>query len=362
MSGGIYKRGENFCIDFTFKGKRIRETIGPSRKIAEAVIAKRKVEILEHKYLDVQAESKPVSFHSFGVEYIAWSKANKKPNSVRQNVCQLRRLESFFKDKNIQDISLLDLERWKTKRKEMVKVRGKGKGQDKIGKSCLNGELRLLKGLFSKAVVWGRCKENVAKGVKLLKGENQRTRFLSLEEIEIFLANCTEPLKTICTIILHTGLRKSEILGLKWSEINFDQNLITVLDSKNHEVRRIPMNETVQGVLRELPHHGGYVFSQPNGKKYFSVQKAFDKAKQASGIIDISLHTWRHTFASYLVMENVDLTTIMYLLGHHSLQMVLRYSHLSPQHKSHAVNVLDSLMAQKTQGKKKLAEVISLNR
>ena len=119
MGYRIYQRGENFYIDFTFKGKRIRESIGPNQKLAEKVIAKRKVEIAENKYLDVRKELKPIPFHEFAVEYIAWSKANKKPLSYREDIYRMRRLEKEFGSQNLQGITTWLIEKYKSRRRKM---------------------------------------------------------------------------------------------------------------------------------------------------------------------------------------------------------------------------------------------------
>jgi integrase len=197
---GVYKRGDNWYMDFTFHGHRVREMIGPSRRIAEAVIAKRKVEIMEHKFLDIREELSPIAFHEFAVKYISWAKANKKPLSYREDIYKMRRLEKEFGKQNIQGITTWQIEKWKSKRKE------------EVGPSCLNGELRLLKHMFSKAIEWDKAKANPAKTVKLLKGEIQRVRFLSPEETQRFLSGCADHLKTIAMVVLNTGMRKGEIL------------------------------------------------------------------------------------------------------------------------------------------------------
>lgn len=75
----VYKRGDNWYIDFTFKGQRIRESIGQSRKDAEKVIAKKKTEIIENRYLDIRKEPEPMKFHDFCKEYLAWSKTTRNP-------------------------------------------------------------------------------------------------------------------------------------------------------------------------------------------------------------------------------------------------------------------------------------------
>jgi integrase len=350
----IYLRGNNWYADFTFHGKRQRFMIGPSRKGAEAVIAKKKAEIAEGKFLDVQKQLKPIEFHAFAVEYLAWAKANKKPLSVKQNIYQLRKLEEEFGGKNLHELTMWTIEKYKSKRKE------------KVGPSAINGEIRLLKHFFNKAVEWRKVKDNPAKKIKLLKGEKQRTRFLSQEEAQRLLMCSTEPLRSIAAVALNTGMRKSEIFSLKWPEVNFDQKLITILDSKNHEIRKIPINETAQRVLKEIPRYGEFVFSHKGGKPYTSVQKAFNHAKQKAGIEGFVFHSLRHTFASWLVMLGVDLTTVMQLLGHKSLAMTTKYAHLSPAHKTKAINLLDNVsssrMAQETVLAPTLGNVVSISR
>src|SRR5512136_2400878 len=101
----VYQRGENWYIDFTFHGQRIREMIGPSRKGAEKVIAKRKAEIAENKFLDVRKDPDPVKFHDFAKEYLQWSKANKKPSTYKRDVSTMRLLDREFGTKTLQEIT-----------------------------------------------------------------------------------------------------------------------------------------------------------------------------------------------------------------------------------------------------------------
>jgi len=107
----IYQRGKNWYIDFTFKKQRIRESIGPSRKGAEKVIAKKKTEIADNKFLDVRKEPDPVKFHEFGKEYLQWAKANKKPSSYQRDLYTMRIFEREFESKNIQDITTWQIEK-----------------------------------------------------------------------------------------------------------------------------------------------------------------------------------------------------------------------------------------------------------
>src|SRR4030043_25970 len=200
----IYQRGDNFYIDFRFKGQRVRESIGPSRKGAGKVIAKRKTEIAENKFLDMRKEPDPIKFYNFAKEYMVWAKANKKPSTYSRELSTVRNLNNEFETKNIQEITTWQIEKYKAKRKEEVKP------------ASVNRELALLKHLYTKAIEWGKMKENPAKKVKFLKGEVKRVRFLTPEEVQRVLSNCPDRLKPLVTVAIHTGMRKGELSGLKW--------------------------------------------------------------------------------------------------------------------------------------------------
>jgi integrase len=196
--------------------------------------------------------------------------------------------------------------------------------------------------MFNKAILWGKTDCSPCKGVKLFKENNQRLRFLEKEEIDKLLSKCCEHLRPIATVALHTGMRKSEILGLKWHDVDIKRNIIHLSNTKNGEKREVPMNETVQKTLigvRKNP-ESQYIFCNKDGKPYGDIKKSFFTAVTKSDIVDFHFHDLRHTFASQLVMSGIDLNTVRELLGHKSLEMTLRYSHLSPDHKKRAVDIL----------------------
>ena len=153
-------------------------------------------------------------------------------------------------------------------------------------------------------------------------------------------------LKAILITALNTGMRKGEILGLKWKDINFRQRVIVLLDTKNNERREVPINKLLFEVLLPLRKNpdSPYVFSKKNGKPYSNVRTSFETTKEKAGIEDFRFHDLRHTFASHLVMAGVGLRTVQELLGHKSYEMTLRYTHLSPDHKKAAVDILGKKM------------------
>ncbi|MDP2788766.1 MAG: site-specific integrase [bacterium] len=118
-------------------------------------------------------------------------------------------------------------------------------------------------------------------------------------------------------VALHTGMRKSEILGLKWHDIDIKRNIIHLLNTKNGEKREVPMNEIVQktsiGVLKNP--ESRYIFCNKDGEPFRNVRRSFFTALKKAGIINFRFHDLRHTFASQLVMLGVDLNRDYNKLG-----------------------------------------------
>lgn len=102
---GVYQRGNNWYIDFWFKGQRIRESIGHSQKNAEKVIAKKKTEIVENKYLDIRKEPDPIKFHEFAKEYLTWAKTNKKASTYSRDLYIMKYFDRHFEGKYLPEIT-----------------------------------------------------------------------------------------------------------------------------------------------------------------------------------------------------------------------------------------------------------------
>lgn len=362
----IYQRGKNWYVDFRFKGERIRESIGPSRKMAEKVIRKKKNEIDENKYLDIRKEPEPVEFHVFAKKYLQWAKANKKASTYSRDLYIMRYLDRYFEGKYLHEITTWLIEKWKSELKEGHAI------------ATVNRELALLKSLFQKAVEWKDendipfLTENPARNVKRLKGANKRIRYLMPDEIQILLTNCDRLLrgllKSLVTVALHTGARKGELQDLQWSQVDFEQGIISLLDTKNGERRDIPMNETVKATLKEMEKANDFVFPNRNGKRIDNaqIQISFTEAVRRAGVEDFHFHDLRHTFASNLVMQGVELNDVRELLGHKKMDMTLRYAHLSPKHKGKVVNILDRVLSSqemdRTQISPQAKKVVELKR
>jgi len=331
---GVYKKGDNWYIDYYANGRRRREKIGTSKTLAENVFRKRKLQIAEGRFLDIKRNEK-IKFEDFADEYV---EVYLKPNNrswLRAEAHNIKRLKAFFRGKYLHEITPLMVEKFKIERAKEVKP------------ATVNRALTCLKSMFSRAITWGKFKgENPVKKVKSFIENNARLRYLEKEEITKLLKNCRRHLKPIVLLALNTGMRRGEILNLKWQDIDFRRGIIYLLRTKNNERREIPMNETVKTALIKVRKHpdSPYVFCGKDGKPFYDVRTSFFTALKKSGIINFRFHDLRHTFASHLVMGGVDLNTVRELMGHKSLNMTLRYAHLSPDHKKRAVDILGKRM------------------
>lgn len=326
----VFKRGEIYYIDYITNGKRIRESVGENRKMALDALGKRRADIREGKYFNIKHREK-IKFADFANTFLELhSKVNKRTSSYIRDIYLLKQLNPVFGDKYLHAITNQQVEEYKA-------YRGK-----KVNVATINRELCCLRTILNKAVEWNKIEKSPIK-IKFFKETGRRLRFLEKEEITKLLDNCsTEYLKPIVIVALNTGMRRGEILNLKWHDIDVIRELIYLTDTKNHEKREIPMNDIVKKTLIAVPKHPNspYIFCNKEGLPYGKVRKSFDNALKKSGIIGFRFHDLRHTFASQCVMAGIDLRTVQELLGHKDYTMTLRYAHLSQSHKKRAVDIL----------------------
>jgi len=326
----VYQKRGKWFIDYYYQGRRIRESVGTSKKEATQALATRKTEILQGRYhwLD---EKRTVLFEALAREYQDYSNANKR--SWGRDQTSLKNLGSFFHGRLLSHISPWMVEKYKQSRLEAG-----------MKPATINRELACLKHMFSLAVRWGKLREHPLRKVKLLREENRVERILSEEEEARLLRAANEPLRSILVVALHTGMRRGEILTLPWSCVDFERAQITVVNAKNGRSRKIPVNEILAQTLRGRKpgtDGGTFVFADPEtGQPWGSVKTAFLASLRRAGIARIRFHDLRHTFATRLVDRGVDLLTVKELLGHSSIAMTMRYAHPIQENMRRAVELL----------------------
>jgi integrase len=184
---------------------------------------------------------------------------------------------------------------------------------------------------------WHWTKENPVLKITRPKEGKSRERYLEKDEIIILLNACRKSksphLYPVTLFALTTGARKGEILGLKWEDVNFKRNIATFRDTKNGEMRSVHLSEQILNCLHEelgkRVFVSQYVFPSNDGTKPADIRTAWDLCVKETGLKDICFHSLRHTAASHLAMGGVTTLEIAAILGHKSLSMVKRYSHLS---------------------------------
>lgn len=214
---------------------------------------------------------------------------------------------------------------------------------------------------------------------RLPKLQPTRLRYLTRDEADRLIACASPHLKPLIIFCLNTGARMGEALSLEWTEVDLTARRVMFLDTKNGESRGVPLNIDVVEALanRDYPTgiigpdgkrerkkiRKGRVFRTPGGADYplhehggGQVKTAWRGACGRAGIKGATPHTMRHTFASWLVMKKVPLRTVAELLGHKTLAMVMRYSHLAPDHLADAV---DAISGQKPGSAEKIGEKAS---
>src|SRR5947208_12024567 len=333
-NGTIYRRGNSWCVGFTVNGRRVRETVGPNKKIAQKVLSLRMTQVLENRYFPLNRQLGRMPFKDFAQTYL--EREGPLLKSIRTERNRVLAWAREYGTRPLGKTTRAEMKTWR--RKKMTTCRP----------ATINRDLSRLRRMFSLAVEWGLLEESPMKSMKFLRENNARTRYLSLEECQRLIANCIAPhIRALVGVALHSGMRLGEILNLRWYDLDFASGFILVRDSKNGESRHVPMDATLSALFRAYPHRLGtdLVFSSRCGGHIVDVRTGFLNSCKRAELTDLHFHDLRHTFASQFVMAGGDLYTLKEILGHKSITMTQRYAHLSPTYKIKAIDRMNTLWA-----------------
>lgn len=291
---------------------------------------------------------------SFADRYFEWAQANKAKQTVARDKISLEYLQEFAHIKDLMDITpalLDDFKTWLKNRTEKVRPKDKKKhpcARGVLGLHGINRTIQSIKVIMRKAEAWGLVKPQNWSSISKFKTPKGRVEFFEAEELSQILSyvrsvaaeyppDKTPPWETVVLLGARAGLRRAEIHNLMWKDIDFQKGILSVTPKKDwtpkdYECRDIPLSEDVEKHLQHLPHKGPYVIYDRYGARlsldsyttYFR-----DKIVKKCGL-EGNVHKLRHTFASHLVQNGVDLYTVSKLLGHSSIKTTEIYAHLSP--------------------------------
>jgi integrase len=222
----------------------------------------------------------------------------------------------------------------------------------KLSKKTVNNHLTVLRRLLVVAKKRGLIQ--AVPEIEWLKAPDPEFDFLDFEEAERLLAGAEEAeWRTMILVALRTGMRQGEILALRWEDVDLVKGQLSVRRSVTREIittpksgrsRDIPLGDEVLAALKAHRHlRGQLVFCTDYGRmlKKNEVKHPLWRATKKAGLRRIGWHTLRHTFASHLAMRGVPLKAVQELLGHATIEMTMRYAHLSPHIPRDAVKLLD---------------------
>ena len=224
----------------------------------------------------------------------------------------------------------------------------------KRSNSTINRYMSSLSMALSVAVKeYGWLQSNPAHQVTRKTENKGRTRFLSEAEISRLLnvaAEKSNELYVAIMIALSTGGRYSEIRFLKWKDVQLKNDKIIYYDTKNGDNRGVPLTQELKKVLTSYKKvrkiNSEYLFPTADGLNVLDIRSQFEDAVLSARIENFHFHDLRHTAASYLAMNGASLIEIATILGHKTLQMVQRYSHLTDQHTAHILSTMNEAIFQ----------------
>lgn len=203
-----------------------------------------------------------------------------------------------------------------------------------VANGTVNRMLALLRSILRRAAVeWEWIAS--APRIRLLKEPNRRVRFLTLAEAQRLLSNLPEGIAVMAMFSLATGLRKSNVTGLQWSQIDLKRGMAWVHpdQSKTRRAIAVPLNGDAMRVLLLCKgRHPSYVFASRGDGRVTISPALWKKALLNAGIGDFRWHDLRHTWASWHVQNGTPLNVLQELGGWESAEMVRRYAHFSAAH------------------------------
>jgi integrase len=214
----------------------------------------------------------------------------------------------------------------------------------KVSAHSVQKELNVLKHLLRLSVEWEVIPFTPAQTVRSPRVPAGRVRYLQPTELGVLLTAAPEWLRPIIGLAVATGMRRSEILGLRWLDVDVAHSRIMLPQTKNGEGRIIYLNKSAAAALRYvMPLHPSPLSPVFGGVTPEQVSVSFARLCRALKIQDFRFHDLRHTAASWLRMKGADIHTVAQLLGHKDLRMAARYQHLSPAFLADAVATLDGV-------------------
>ena len=344
--GKVFRRKDSpyWWLAYKRGSKRVRESSGAKTKSLAQ-------EILKHK--EAEALISPFTFSHKNVdtvkhEFLEWVKSNRRVHTLRSYTSVLKAFSEFCKNRGVESISDINLKFLDDYKLERVKVSKTW---------TVNNHIIVLKAFFNKLYEWSYLETNPVKQLKRVEvTDSKPIRFISEDEYRKFMEVCKKDFHEFFPmfyVLVHTGLRKGELLNLEWKDIDLKHGFIYIrsndtfmpkgIDRKTGKAKEriVPMHKGLERVFNELPRVDEKVFKTYDKHR---LRRVLIKIAKKAGIKDLTrLHELRHSYASFLVKKGVDIYKVKELLGHSEIKDTIKYAHLPAFYMKDDVKLLESL-------------------
>lgn len=330
----IYKKSDKYYSRIQYHGVRRHFLCTGAKdeneaKVYEANELRKLVMVVEGLAVD---ESREAKLRDLTKVFLAYSKTNKKDYKLDE--AKVKIIHSYFGEKTLASkITPKRIEDFKSFMSE------------KYSNAYVNRYLACIKTIFNIGIKNELIKTTPMKAVKMMKEDNHKIRYLTADEEARLFKELPEHLKPIVICALQTGLRKSNILQLRWELVDLEFRFIEVLaqQNKGHKIIKIPISDKLLETLESLPKNSEYVFANPDtGKPYRDISEGFKNACGRANIENFRFHDLRHTVATRLVEKGIDLRVVQEIMAHSTIVTTQRYMHPTPKRKLEAISVLNS--------------------
>lgn len=315
----LYRRpnSRHWWIRFTTPdGKEVRRSAGTdNKKAAEEYEAKLKQEAWRQERMGERQR------RTWQEAVVRWLDETTHKASRQDDINLLRWLDAHFGALHLDEITTDRID-------QAVKARGN------VAPATKNRMLALIRAILRRAErQWDWIAR--APAVRMYAAPNQRIRWITRDEADRLIRELPEHLAEMARFTLATGLRRANVTGLEWSQVDLTRRVAWIHpdQAKARRAIGIPLNADAVDVLtRWRGRHAQWVFTYRGHPVEQVSTAAWYKALERAGVADFRWHDLRHTWASWAVSAGVSLQELMELGGWSSYEMVLRYSHLSPDH------------------------------
>ena len=310
----------------------------PTREQAEAREHKMLTEAYEGRFFD-RAKEPTATVRQLWTEYESITRRDN--DSWQSDVGRAAHLVRLLGDRRASRLTRGDVEEYRTKRQAETTRRG---GAPSPG--TLDREVELLKRLLNYAAACGRLTQNPIAHVKLLRVPNVRRVVIDEEAFQRLHAKAEAWLRPILLVAFDTGMRKSEVLNLRWSQLDLKAGAarLEAEDTKTEEPRVVYLTERVLATLAKQPRllHADFVFVNPaTGRPYADIQAAVERAREVAGLTGIWVHDLRRSFVTLARRSGLPESVVARFSGHRTAAVFKRYNIVEEQDLKAAVHVLD---------------------